>query len=361
MNDSEIILLNSDGSAVRRREDSLTKVDLVNTEYMMIDTSTSKKEISRNFILVKPTSLLFEFDYAVIDYQILATAVTVDPEEYGDAELQPIHVETSSISDVIRLINCTDRLSCINELIIENETCGENIHIEMGYFGVILYNKERKEIYNKYYSRKDSERGVYYADKVTKVFKDIYSIRCLSEIARKKEFLFIASDMKWSIGEMNKNCNMIGVPLIMSNTVTLCTEDELRNVCRYYYASFVYTVHEDNKDTRKQIASAFKRADYNVVEEISMILEYFLVAYGTYHLTGYNTFLHLDIISHLDFILTMTNMIFGEVYQNQNETGFNSDIDSIIEIELTYKENREKTIYLNHESMISLYDFLQIL
>jgi hypothetical protein len=362
MKNSEVILLNKNGTVTRRKEKSLTKLDYMSSEYLMIDTSVDNKQISRNFVLIKSSPLLFNFTTAVVDYQLLASAITYDPMDHVDVLMKPVHVETNSISDLIRLINCIDRISCVNEIVLDDEMCGENIRIEMGYFGVTLYD-ERGEIYDKYFCRSDPEEwdDVCYAKSVTKVFKDIYSTDIIRKMISHREFLFINDDMTWNIGGMTKNCNMIGIPLGTSYTITLCTEREMVNVCKYHHVHFAYTIHENSKALQYEVATAFNNADYNVVEDISMILEYFLVSYGNYGLSGYNTFFHLEIISHLDFILSMTNLVWNEIYPNDHEAGINSSVDSIIEIELFYKKEHARTIYMNHDSLISLYDFLQIL
>ena len=138
MNKNEVILLYKNGNAERKNESSISLEDLRQSRYLMVDTSIMKSEPSRNFVLIDSSNYLY-FTKAIVDYQLYGSGWDAGNNGESKEILKPIHVETSSLSDVINLINCIDRIHCMNDMILEEETCGEGVRVHIQYFQIVLY------------------------------------------------------------------------------------------------------------------------------------------------------------------------------------------------------------------------------
>ena len=167
MNKNEVILLYKNGNAERKNESSISLEDLRQSRYLMVDTSIRKSEPSRNFVLIDSSNYLY-FTKAIVDYKLYGSGWDAGNNGESKEILKPIHVETSSLSDVINLINCIDRIHCMNDMILEEETCGEGVRVHIQYFQIVLYREDQK-IYDKYYSH-DENRKKKNSRYITRIF-----------------------------------------------------------------------------------------------------------------------------------------------------------------------------------------------
>jgi hypothetical protein len=361
MKQKEIIVLYSDGKAKRVSEEKLSKKDIDSIDYMMIDTSVSKDEVSRNFVLIEPSPLLFEFTRAKVVYQLSGTSLQCS-DIMENQPINPVYTEVYSITDLICLFNCIHRLHLIDELIASDESYGEYTYIELTYFEVTLY-KGNRVIYNKHYflDRDPSEHYISsdIVENVVKKFKDIYRYSPVKKLLKNHQYLFFTDDNKWTADYMVEDYDMIGIPLSESTTITLLTERELAKISKYYHGLFTYTIHE-NRSNKFNIGEYFLKGEYGIVEEMSDAFEYFIISYLPISFTRSYQYFLIEVLSHISFCISMTNLIWREMFPNKDKS-YNANIDSIIEITLTNQKEQRKTVYMNEDSIISLYDFLQIL
>ena len=359
MNKNEVILLYKNGNARRKNESLVTLTDLQQSRYVMIDTSIMKNELSRNFVIIDSSRYLC-FTKAIIDYQLYVTGWDAGNNEESEENLEPIHVETTSLSDVINLLNCIDRIYCLNNMILEDETCGEGLRVYVEYFQIVLYQNDVK-IYDKYFSH---ENQVSHKNKnsryITRIFYSIYSTP-IQMMIKNNNYLILTNEITWRIGVFEEY-SMLGIPLKESNTITLCRKDEVYRLAEYSDISCTFTVHDESEELRTELNKNIRKGRYDNVENIGTFLDYFMCCYTVFKLSGSNQFAHLEIISNMRFFISMSNLIYNEIYDTLKGDYTNDIFDSVISLNL-YKEKEvdPKTIYLNEETMLSINDFLAIM
>lgn len=357
MNKNEVILLYKNGNAERKNESSISLEDLRQSRYLMVDTSIMKSEPSRNFVLIDSSDYLY-FTKAIVDYQLYGSGWDAGNNGESKEILKPIHVETSSLSDVINLINCIDRIHCMNDMILEEETCGEGVRVHIQYFQIVLYREDQK-IYDKYYSH-DENRKKKNSRYITRIFYNLYNTPILM-MFKNAEYLILTNDNTWRIGSSGEY-SMLGVPLKESNTITLCRKDELYRLSEYSDINCTFTVHDESNETKDILDKNIKKGRYNKVEDIGINLDYFMCCYTLFKLENADKFAHLEIISNMRFFVSISNLIYNEIYNGMKGYYVNDIFDSVLSINLYKKSDiNPKTIYLNEETMITINDFLAII
>lgn len=357
MNKNEVILLYKNGNAERKNESSISLEDLRQSKYIMVDTSIMKNEPSRNFVLIDSSNYLY-FTKAIIDYQLYGRGWDPGNNDESIETLKPVHVETSSISDLINLINCINRIQCLNDMILEEETCGEGIRVHVQYFQIVLYRAEKK-IYDKFYSYDENHKKKN-SRYITRIFYNLYATPTLM-MFKNEEYLILTNKNTWKIGTSGKY-SMLGVPLKESDTITLCRQDELYRLSEYTDLNCTFSVHDESSYTREQLNKNIKKGRYDEVENLGVNLDYFMCCYTAYKIENQFKFILLEIISCMRFFVCLTNLIYNEIYDGMKGEYVNDIFDSVLSLNLYKKHDiNPRTIYINEESILTINDFLAII
>lgn len=363
MSNKEITFLMNNGKIKRKKENDIMEDDLKMSKYIMMRTYDEKDE-NRNFIINKISSL-FNFDTAIIDYQIASISATDDDDSY--CSMNPIHIETRSISDVLSLLNCVDRLNCINNIISNEENCGQDFYLDLEFFSVVLY-KNNKVIYDKFYKRKDSSQVTYYSYKILKNFSEIYSTDICNDLFHDKMLLLLRFDMTWGlvsekdVSKLSFTNIMVGIPLNQSNTFTFLTKNEYVLITSLKYLSYTFLVYESNSDNIQKINEYIHDGKYDDLLDAGMNMDYYMDSYRATSLLGNKRFMHVDFLSHMKFILEFTNILFYEFYKVYDNSSLeNIYYESLISMVFSYNTKKEKEIYFSKDSVIPISQIIKLI
>ena len=221
----KIVVLYGDGSSFTKKEDEITKDDIHMAEYFLIPVDNN----SRSYSIIKPSKYL-SFTKAIVDYQLCG--LYDDYEEtrvvWSD-NMNPGHIETTSICDVISLINCADRLNIVNKLINGDDLYEGQTQVGLSFLSVQLFS-ENKRIYESSYCRGNSYTTTLYDSySITKKFKKLYSPIIIGEIWSADEVVGLMStkyESNWEIGPDMDSYSLIGIPQVDTNIITFLTQEE---------------------------------------------------------------------------------------------------------------------------------------
>lgn len=373
-----MLLLLKNHKVKRKDDNKITEKDLEDSRYIMIDTSTELSKSSKNYVIVDPKKIP-NFTKAKIRYQMI---FMYDDHEEGTANFEPIppvETETNSISDVINLLNCIDRIYITDQMLSNDQYLYTSVYIIIGYFEVILYDKKKK-VYHKIYQNQeidnDDELQKYYGKgfsfplKVVKKFRDIYNTDIIHEMVSKNEFLYIYKDMTWKIDSItnDKSYLLIGVPLLGSRTITLLLDIEFVRVMAIRKLSITYTVvFIMNKSHQNIINTQISSGAYEYIGEEAY--DYAIISqldYGGSYSVPY-TFICLDIMSHIGFSIRLTNIIYYYVEGFEtNMTDAEDGIDTVVSINIydKFKKKRNggaRTLFMNENTLIPLDKLLELI
>lgn len=355
----EILMLLKNGKMKRKDETRISRSDIDQSEYFLIDTLSSEDDVSRNFVVVKPTEFLL-FSNATVTYQMTSSTYDGDMGTFYSTELRPVEVTTESMSEMINLINCVNRVDLFNQMIAD-DMCGcDEQTVGMNYFGLKI-QRNGQNIYDRYYSTKEPWKFGE-ADHVLKEFVDIYDSRIMFRMAKDKKRFFICGK-EWSEVPL-KRSTMIGLPLLYSNTMTFCTKIEYNTILeRYLSITLTYSVHEDNEELHKYVTeSVIGNSNYILMEGSN--LSYFVVSTHPFdiHSTGPFRFEAIDTLSHVSFIIRLSNLLFKEIY-TYDSISYESDRapDTIVSFDFEYQPNRYLTLYLNEDTLLTIREIFSLL
>lgn len=362
-----MLLLKRDKTVERKEDDKVTKKDLKESKYIMIDTSVTKSKLSKNYVLIDPKNIPW-FTKAKITYQML---FLFDDHDMGCSNFEaipPVETETKSLSDVINLLNCIDRLYIPNQMIANDQYFYTDVYIVIGYFEVILYDDD-KIVYHKEYQNNDRLEARYgeavkFPLKAVKVFHKLYNTDIIRDLTVMNQFVYIHEDMTWSISVVSHDYFLIGVPLLGSRTMTLLTKQEyiamscIRGMSITYSIVFVY-----DDEQRETLRKYIKDEEHDELSVLSC--DYILTSnleYGRKFSVPFR-FIYMDILSHIGFSIRLTNMIY---YFIEGHTADES-IDTIACI-ILYNMIKDKNlkggdriIYMNEDTLMSLDDLLKLM
>lgn len=369
-----MILLLKNHKVKRIEKDKFTQKDLKKCEYLLCDTSVYASNQSKNYVMV-PTKDIPWFTKADVRYQML---YLYDNSDEGFRECEPIpDVATTvyTIEDLINLLNCIDRLYVLNQMISNDMYLYTIGLVVIGYFEVTLYNGNKKT-YHKIYQNKETfgDEGSYGKEiifplKVLKKFKEIYNTDFLCKLIAKNMFLYIYKDMTWGIANISKESYLlIGVPLLGSRTVTFLNDIEFLSINSIFTMTVSYSiVFINNKKEREYINNLLKHGEYDTVSEYNY--DYILISnleYGGKCNEPY-PMVYLDIFSHLEFSIRLTNMLYYYIEGFVDGNPFDCDgVDTIVSIIISDKMHRHnkskyKIIFMNEATFIPLDNLLKLL
>lgn len=350
----EILMLLKNGKMKRKDETQISRSDIDQSEYFLIDTLSCEDDVSRNFVVVKPTEFLL-FSSATITYQLTSSTYDGDMGTFYPTELRPVEVTTESMSEMINLINNVNRVDLFNQMLTD-DMCGcDQQSVCMNYFGLTI-QRNGQVIYDRYFSTKEPWK--WDAEIVLREFMDIYDCRLMFYMSKNKERFFICKK-KWSKAPM-KRTTMIGLPLLYSNTMTFCTKMEYNTMLeRYRSITTTYSVHENNEELHKYITGDIIRGSNYIYME-GADLSYFVVSTHPCELdSGPFRFEAIDYISHIAFIIRLSNLIFREIYTYDYES--DRAPDTIVSFDFEYRPNRYLTLYLNEDTLLTIREIFSLL
>lgn len=370
-----MLLLLKNHKIKRKDDDKVTQKDLEDSNYIMIDTSIELSKSSKNYVIVDPKKIP-KFTKAKIRYQMI---FMYDDHDEGTANFEPIppvETETESIADVINLLNCIDRIYITNQMICNDQYLYTSVYIIIGYFEVILYNRKKK-IYHKLYQNIEIDddkklqkyygKGFQFPLKVVKKFRDIYNTDIIHEMVAKNEFLYIYKDMTWKIRGISNDSDysLIGVPLLGSRTMTLLSHTEYKRIKRITRMSITYSiVFIMNEAHQNKISKQISLGDYDEIGETNH--DYILISqleYGGSFSVPYS-FIYLDIMSHINFSIRLTNIIYYYVEGFESDMIDDSDgVDSIVCMYINdlFRKRGMRTLFMNEDTLIPLDELLEII
>lgn len=374
-----IIILFKNHEIKIKPEKELTEKDISLAKYLLIN--SSHDEVSRNFMVVEPTKSLL-FSKAIIKYQIKIEGLYTKNENKNNENyihyLEPIKVETDSLSDLCNLVGNIDKLILLNLFTVNNQI--PNLFgIQIAYFGIKLYDSKGKMFYDKFYhDNKSFERYMIKGKDfdisscaalsytVRRRFENLLDPSPLSYIVAKSHngiitpnhsFLFLADDQSWSITNYDDRNGLIGIPLKLSNTITFCTDSELKNIMKYEKSCVTYTIHDgiNNHQLHELITEVLESAEYDKIENFCYNIEYDVISYKDINkVKSDERYLLLDILSNIGYIIDMSNILFSDLC---NRDVSSNEIETIISINFF----NDKVLYFNNETIIPLRDILNII
>lgn len=350
-----MIVLYKDHTVKRKDDVKPNKKELDNIAYLLIDTSSEPCEYSKNYIMIDP-SRIPEFTSCKIIYQIIL--VTEYDGEIDEIPMPKVETTTSSLSDLFNLMNCIDRLNCVNEFIINDQWGESRVMIYMSYFSITLY-RENKKFYEKDYYIPENALEKYSVGDITKEFRDIYNTNIIKKLYKRKKFLFLYKDMRWRIEKADLDYYLMGIPLLGSKTITLVTPKEFLSIMDIKKFAFTYSLQEADKAQREYIKSYIMKGLY---DDLATVIDhdFILVSSGSYVSGEVYRFLLLDLLSHVNYSIRLTNFVYDHLYLTDDDDSIR--INSVVSFVFYYRSNKkEKEIYINEDTSISLDKFLQLL
>lgn len=373
-----MLLLAKDHTIKRISDETVTKKELEEAKYLLIDTSVERTKLSKNYVMIDP-KLIPYFTKAKIRYQLVFIYTSYEAEICDFEPIPPVETETRSFSNVINLLNCIDRLYIPNMLIENDEFLYSYDRIAIGYFEVYLYDGKKKvyhSLYRNKYLDDDKKFQKKYYDKddpnfpleVVKKFRKIYNTDVIHEMIAENQLLYIYQDMRWEISiNTGYTYALIGIPLLGSRTITLLNDIEFLRVAAIRKMSITYTIlFVANEKQRKNNSFYISQGMYSEIGETNH--DYHSISnidLGLEHSVPYR-FIYLDIISHINYAIRITNIVYTYVEGYEEAmVDYGDGIDTVVAIDIydLYKKKKNgcRTIFLNEDTMIPLDEFLEML
>ena len=350
-----VIVLYSDGTLKNKNEYNLTKNDIKFSDYLMIHTDIDNPE---NFILVE-SSKYHLFSKAVIDYQL--SVVCSDDADLEFDLLDPIHMETDSLTDLINCINNIDRFNVPNNLIIDRWS-GDGVYTSIEFLSIILYDNNGNVIYDSIYDGRNKYSHQYMSFKITKHFKQIYSGNISNDLYRNKEFIYINKN-KWEISDSSLGYTLIGIPLSMSNTFIFINQDTYIRLSKYKRYRISAMVYYSKQSTIADISEGIVNGDDEVYKTIDDLINTDSEIYIDNVIDDYINSIKdlLDFVCFSKFAISVINLIFCELYPY--DTDFDNKhikwrFDTILIYNMYYNSKHGKRLCINQYSIISVSDIL---
>lgn len=350
-----MIVLYKDHTFERDDSFQITASSLKKIAYLLIDTSSEPCEYPKNYIMIDPNQIP-EFTSARVVYQMIF--VNEYDGELAEVPTPKVETTTSSISDVINLINCIDRLNCVNEYITNDQWMDARVMIFMAYFSVILYQDEKK-VYKEEYSSPINGLKKYSVGNIIKIFQRLYDADIIKRLYKNKEFLFLYEDKRWQIENTDMRYQLMGIPLMGSKTITFLSPREYVALMDIKKFGYTYSIQEVDDPQRRYIEKYIKEGLY---DDLASVVEhdFILVSSKTYLQGEGYRFLLLDLMSHIGYCIRLTNFLYDQLYLGDDYGDIT--INSIISFIFYYRSNKkEKEIYVNEDAPIPLDQFLQLL
>lgn len=400
---NNIILLYNDGTTEIKDERKITKDDIKHSQFLLVRVSSIEDSASKNFILVNPSQYLL-FNKAVIQYQIEINIegykksskekdskcndllsndlIPLEPDHHSH-KLKPIQVETESITDVCNLLTCINRLMILNG-ILSNNDAAMDICVNVSYFRVVLSNSKDKIIYDEFIDNalklfpsnisnmtKNmlSFNNMIVQDssyEIRKQFEDLIDPEILSHACGKyimhDSYLFLSHKNTWYITDSVKKKGLIGAPLKMSGTILFLTLNELKNYMKYDSYMIGYHVCKcPSEKWHQKITELIENGEYERMklyindESYDKFNNVIAKSISKNDPTFFSSkFITLDILSNIDFIANMSNILFSDLEYCSYEDDM---IETLIGINFI-RDNNARSIYFNSETVLSLKDIL---
>lgn len=366
----KIVILYEDGYSLTKKENDITKDDLHMAKYFLIPVDDN----SRTYSIIKPSKYL-SFTKAIIDYQLCG--LYEDNEEtrvVWSEGIDPVHIETTSICDLISLINCVDRLNIVNLMMNGDDTFDEQTQIGLSFLSIQLFSDDTI-IYESSYCRENVySSSLYDSYSISKKFKKIYSPHIIGEIWSTGEVIGLITLKKgsfWEIGSNIDQYSLIGIPQVDTNLITFLTQEEYISIqkirsCTSGFLIF-YTKSETVSDLSSNIAGGAP------VAEIEKIIDYLEDVYvGAEYYVPCNHFSTGDcshvvsVFANALFSLTAAKLIYSQLYPY--DLPFREDVDqpeetwefgTLLRLTLTLEGNPNgKVVFMNQYSFIDIQTLL---
>lgn len=346
----DILILRKNGDVVLKDETKISTHDISNSEYFLINTCASTKNYLFNFIMIKPSILLL-FTKAVIEYQMVF--LYDDFDDHLDIDgLEPVRVETTSISKLICLLNSIDKLNVTNDL-FQMELMDSALNVGLSYISVKLFQSDTV-IYDKYYQIKDSSSAYYDSYKIAKHFKEIYDGNIFTKPTKNDEYVVLNKShkkMKWVIDSISSSYDLISIPLLASNTLIICTKDMIETLLKYKKFVLIFTIYFSSESMVQEITNAIRTGETSNI--ISSILDNVEDIYTDNKkvvcVTTKTVGNLIDFIVNAEFSFKVLTILFSEIYDTKKEISY--DFDAVLTIklydELASDKHKECTMNIN--------------
>lgn len=365
MNDevNEVTLLKRDHTYIRIPEDQLTEEMLLDSLFYMVRTSPDPG--CRNFVVAKPNKRLI-FDKAIINFKLSTTSIF---DRWGDGELYESedgiekHIETSSLTILISIINVIDRLVLL-DVLMDDENVGDKYTISVNYMHVTLY-KGNKISYESGCTNSYSDSHGYNPYKLTKAFSKIYKpITYLSGITS-GDTLFMSTNGHWMMNtDFSHKKGMIGIVAPASATVTFCTKreyDKLKDAKRSSITASVYAIFDEEEIGMTEVLNqSILSGTYENLIDMGLALDFFFE--NTIEFRSYRYYLPkiVDFVAHSAFLIEMSNLLHDDFFYlgETNKCPANTVLYIRLEnIDGDYK----KHIYMTKDTLVSPNDIFNSL
>ena len=309
----KIMILYKDGTVKSKSEEKLTKDDVSKAEYFMINSTSFDKE-SRNYVMVEPSKLML-FDKAVIEYQLCLKYQDYDYSMEIE-EFKPVKFETTSLTDVISMINSSDKMNILNNLLIEDfsETAGQ---LGITFMQIVLY-KNKNIIYNKSYQLKGIDSILFDSYQVVKKFSELYDGNLCGYMIKHKLYPVFKDDdgvIRWKFFSSPPSSGMFGYPNIVSNSINILYAYEYTRLKKYKSSIVNYTVIYEKNRVIDDISNNIYKGNYEfAIDGINNSEDMYMNVLRSLHSSHKDFGLLVGIICNLDFIISSTMMMYSELY-----------------------------------------------
>jgi hypothetical protein len=355
----KIMILYRDGTIQTKKEKKIDKSDIKNADYFLISISPDNE----NYTMIKPSKYLL-FSKAIIEYQ-LCMFYTEDDYDHVNAEmLNPVRVEVDSICDMIGLLNSIDRLGIANYIINPDYIADFGNSIGVVYFRVQLFD-DRHIIYDEHYQLKNLDSPMFDPYQVLKHFKEIYQNTLMSTFFTKKEYLHLYikdNQLYWNINNDKKiKSKLIGMPLPISNTITLFNKDEYSKIKSYKYMNLYTCVYYEKNsfiaDMSEMIVNGKTIEERECLSDI--MNDVFLDESHLYTMYQHPEARLVEIISHSVYTLNLLYIMYSELYGTFNEKDkYDFDIILTFGISHSFYDYKKTEFSINRYSILSISNIL---
>lgn len=354
----KLLILYENGTVKKKKETKISKDDINLARYFLVPTNDNTK----NYAIIEPSKYVI-FDKAIIDYQ-MAVAYPDEDNMYIDYEpLNPVHVETDSLCDVICLLNSIDRLKVANFIMTGDNISDDFSCLAIIYFGLTLISGN-KVIYDNHYRLKGTSIIAYDSNKVGECFNEIYTPLLTKKLHSKKKKINLYSDgneIHWDYGSIKK-CTMVGIPL-ESNTITFCDYKLYLNLSKIDFVTLEVCIYYEKDAFIAQISESIVNGYFeeHSQDTFDKMGDVFYV--DTYHVSVRSQSPHrlVDIMSHITFALSAIHLMYSELYQSIHCNGEKYDFDTILVFDIYKNQHCGKRFSINNYSIIDLEDILSSL
>lgn len=364
----DIIILKKNGMMVVKDESKLTTFDIEEAKWFLVNVTSTEEEL-RSYALIKPSKLLL-FDKAIISYQLCEKFQDCD-YDINIQEFPPVQMNTTSITDVISLINSADKLNIINNLMIEDFSDNSG-QMGLTYLAVTLI-KNNEVIYDNYYELKGIDGVLFDSFKVVKKFKELYNGNITSDFIREKNYIIFKEKdnvMGWNLSDKPPTKGMFGYPNVVSNSIIIMNAYEYSCITKYIGSNIYYSIYYENTKHIDSITTLIKYGRYDeAFEKLDESSDIFINVARTMHKSAKEIGLILSVICNLKFIFLSTKTMYQAIYTNidvdmndpLHDEDHICDFDSVLSITFR-KTNREvKTIAFNKDSILTPTQIFNIL